>query len=192
MEKEQKEKLSMVEIAEMETQRVVSGVKNEIHLWLDGKFLRAYEWSAWLSFRLMHDFKVNKRRLKGRDEPVAYIGFPESSMSKWLPEGMVHQVVSENHLVLTVGDAVMQQLGDDSDAEYAAWHESIPLTETREREKNSSRSGENTAINHSSQITPASMTSIMQRILAFPIESKSPLESMAFLAEVKQQLAMLF
>ena len=61
-----------------------------------------------------------------------------------------------------------------------------------EREKNSSRSGENTAINHSSQITPASMTSIMQRILAFPIESKSPLESMAFLAEVKQQLAMLF
>jgi hypothetical protein len=32
---------------------------------------------------------VNKRQFKGIDEPVTYIGFPETSLQKWTPEGAV-------------------------------------------------------------------------------------------------------
>ena len=39
--------------------------------------------------------------------------------------------------------------------------------------------------------SPATLTAIMQRVLAFPVESKSPLECMVFLADVKQRLASL-
>ena len=35
------------------------------------------------------------------------------------------------------------------------------------------------------------LTSIMQRIIAYPIESKSPMESIAFLSEIKRQLSAL-
>ncbi len=48
----------------------------ELHLHQEGSFLRAYDWSAWLACRYLHDFKVNKRTFKGIDAPVAYIGFP--------------------------------------------------------------------------------------------------------------------
>ena len=42
------------------------------------------------------------------------------------------------------------------------------------------------------QETTLSMTGIMQKILAFPIERMSPLDCMNFMAEIKTQIAMLF
>ena len=49
------------EIAEQEKQRMASGIRNELHLYREGTFLRAYEWSAWLACRFLHDFKVHSR-----------------------------------------------------------------------------------------------------------------------------------
>jgi hypothetical protein len=39
------------------------------------------------------------------------------------------------------------------------------------------------------EVTPMRMTDVMHRIMSYPIEQRSPLETMAFLAEVKQQLS---
>ena len=74
------------ELIEHERQQVQAGHACDVHLHKEGTFLRAYDWSAWLCCRLFHDFKVNKRLFKGIDAPVAYIGFPETSLEKWLPE----------------------------------------------------------------------------------------------------------
>lgn len=88
------------EIAEQEKARLQAGVRNELHLWREGTFLRAYDWSAWLACRYLHEFKVNKRQFKGVDEPVVYIGFPEASLMKWMPDGVTQTVVDEKHLML--------------------------------------------------------------------------------------------
>jgi hypothetical protein len=72
------------EITEQENRRTTAD-RMELHLWKEGTFLRAYEWSAWLGCRYLHEFKVNKRVFKGIEEPVVYIGFPETSLRKWLP-----------------------------------------------------------------------------------------------------------
>ena len=61
------------DISENEHQRMSSGVHDELHLWREGTFLRAYEWSAWLACRYLHEFKVNRRAFKGVDSPVVYI-----------------------------------------------------------------------------------------------------------------------
>ena len=58
------------ELIEHERQLVQSGSVREVHLHKEGTFLRAYDWSAWLCCRYLHDFKVNKRSFKGIDEPV--------------------------------------------------------------------------------------------------------------------------
>ncbi len=76
------------EIIEQEILRLASGGRDVIHLHREGSFLRAYEWSAFLSCRYLHGFKVNKRVFKGIEQPVAYIGFPETSLDKWMPENV--------------------------------------------------------------------------------------------------------
>ena len=63
------------------------GERGVIHLHREGSFFRAYELSAYLSCRFLHEFKVNKRAFNGIEKPVAYIGFPETSLDKWMPEG---------------------------------------------------------------------------------------------------------
>lgn len=73
------------ELIEYERQLLQTGQLREIHLHKEGTFMRAYDWSAWLCCRYLHEFKVNKRAFKGIDQPVAYIGFPETSLAKWMP-----------------------------------------------------------------------------------------------------------
>lgn len=75
------------ELIEQERLQVQAGNLRDVHLHREDSFLRAYDWSAYLCCRLLHDFKVSKRAFKGIDEPVAYIGFPETSLPKWTPEG---------------------------------------------------------------------------------------------------------
>jgi len=95
--------------------------------------------------------------------------------------------IDEKHLVLQMPAEMLTDDADTMQRDYTEWHHAIPLTETKERKKR------DTAVNQSVAATanPTTLTAIMQQVLAFPIESKSPLESMAFLADIKQQLAAL-
>lgn len=179
------------ELIEQERQFVQTGKPHDVHLHKEGTFLRAYDWSAWLCCHYLHDFKVNKRQFKGIDEPVAYIGFPETSLQKWMPEGAEQRVEGEKHLVLTLPEAMVTDDFDVLTAAYAEWKNTIPLTESQSGLRK--RGGGKDVIDGDYNLAgqPATLTGIMQRILAFPIESRSPLECMTFLADVKRQLAAL-
>lgn len=177
------------ELIEQERQQVQTGNARDVHLHREGTFLRAYDWSAWLCCRYLHDFKVNKRAFKGIDEPVAYIGFPETSLTKWMPEGAEQRVEDEKHLVLTLSEVMLTDTPDAMQKAYDEWKESIPLTEAQPGLRK--RGGGKAAVVDDDETAdiPMTMTGIMQRILAYPIESRSPLESMTFLADVKRRLA---
>lgn len=175
------------EVVKEEAGRLSSGIRNELHLYQEGSFLRAYNWSAWLACRFLNEFKVNKRQFKDVDDAVAFIGFPEKSLDKWLPEGVEQTAVAEKHLVLHLPDVL---LGTDPDSlmnDYNTWMESIPLTASREPSKKNSSGVERTK----PSVGTETLTTIMQQILAWPVESRSPLESMNFLADVKVRLAAL-
>jgi hypothetical protein len=53
------------EIIAHEALLMQGGERSVIHLHREGSFYRAYEWSAYLSCRYLHDFKVNKRVFNG-------------------------------------------------------------------------------------------------------------------------------
>ncbi len=73
---------------------------------------------------------------------------------------------------------------------YAEWKETVQLTEANPGMRKVG--GKDTVLGCVlADGSPATLTTIMQRVLAWPIESKSPLESMAFLADVKHQIAAL-
>ena len=64
------------EILEFEADRTDREMQRAIHLFQEGSFYRAYEWSAWLMCRCLHEFKVTHRRMKGIEQSVTLIGFP--------------------------------------------------------------------------------------------------------------------
>ena len=151
------------EIIEQERQLVQAGRFRDVHLHREGAFLRAYDWSAWLCCRYLHDFRVNKRLFKGMEEAV--------------------------HLVLSLPELMVADAYEEMADAYAEWKDALPLTESNPGTRKKA-SCKDLAIQQAED-GPLTLTSIMQRILAFPIESKSPLESMVFLADIKQRLATL-
>ena len=109
------------ELIEKEKDLVEAGQVRDMHLHREGTFIRAYDWSAWLACKYLHDFKVNKRTFKGIDEPVAYIGFPETSLEKWIPEGAVQRLEDEKYLVITLPELMITDTYETMAAAYNEW-----------------------------------------------------------------------
>ena len=183
--------MSIKEIIETEARDMSAGHRDILHLHQEGSFFRAYEWSAFLACRYLHEFKVTKRVFKGIDQPVAFIGFPETSLNKWMPEGAEKTNVDEKHLSVRLPETFFT--GDnleDMDGAFKEWKDAAPLSLSQSKGEKKDKGQMDIGISNDTR-NGATLTSVMQRILAFPIESKSPLESMAFLADVKSQLAAL-
>jgi len=159
-------------------------MQRAIHLFQEGSFYRAYEWSAWLMCRCLHEFKVTHRHMKGIEQSVTLIGFPVTSLSKWATDGIERHDVSDKHLILMLPEDSLGDLGDAGKmAEaFAVWKSSQPIVEKAPKHAG-------TAI---SQPPVMSLSMIAQRIMSFPIEAKSPLECYQFLSDIKQQLAKLY
>lgn len=165
-----------------ERQRSDAESRRVIHLYLEGSFLRAYEWSAWLCCRYVNGFKATRRVVKGTDDSIVFIGFPVTSIYKYRAEGREICSIDDRNYDIILAENLVQQ--DLNDADFNNWKQSIQLSESKKKQQDATALS---AITSTAQ--PVSLTGIMQQILAFPIERKSPLECMVFMADVKQQLA---
>ncbi|MBQ0048439.1 MAG: hypothetical protein KBT33_13210 [Prevotellaceae bacterium] len=56
--------------------------RNVIHLYQEGTFYRAYNWSAWLCHRYINQFKVTHRHFNSIEKSVLFVGFPVTSIGK--------------------------------------------------------------------------------------------------------------
>lgn len=173
------------EILETVSQRVTGERSRMIHLFQEGTFLRAYEWSAWLCVRYIQDFKATKRMFKNEDASVVFVGFPVSSLTRYTPEGAEVTVTEDKGVAMLLSEGVFQGMTDVDRlrADFENWKESVPLTESSKRDAKIPIGGD-VSVSHSGRLTD-----IVYRILAYPIEQKSPLESMQFLAEIKRSIA---
>ena len=157
-----------------------------IHLFAEGNFWRAYEISAWLFTRVIHEFKVTKRLMKGIEDPVTFIGFPRTSLDKWLPKEAQMEKVDEKHIVISAPDGCVDADSvEELKGMFEIWKDNIEVSApSKQNAQNSS------PVHHTdSNVQDISITGVMREILAFPIESKTPMESMLFLAELKKKLS---
>ena len=111
------------EILEFEADRTDREMQRAIHLFQEGSFYRSYEWSAWLMCRCLHEFKVTHRRMKGIEQSVTLIGFPVTSLSKWVTQYIERHDVSDKHIILTLAEDTLADLGDarKMSVEFDAW-----------------------------------------------------------------------
>ncbi len=153
-----------------------------IHLIPEGTFYRAYEWSAWLCHRYVSQFKPTHRLLKNTEDSVVFVGFPMTSLERHTPEGATVAEQEDKTVAVILPETVfgekvtIEQLQTD----FANWKKSVPLVKTKEQgTKNQDKNVK----------SEASVEEVLKRILAYPIEQHSPMEAMAFLSEIKQQLS---
>lgn len=171
------------EAVEIEHQREST---EEIHLFKEGTFWRAYEMSAWLCVRCPHEFKATKRQMKEVEQPVVFIGFPASSFEKWVPADMVRQDVADKHVIVRVNT---ERLPSTDSAELAdmfeIWKDNVELSVAAKPKDKPKPLNED--------LKPAdsvhSLTDVMKQILAYPLESKSPVDNMLFLAKLRSLLS---
>ena len=61
---------------------------------------------------------------------MAYIGFPETSLDKWMPEGSELVEIEEKHMDVRLPDVMLSEDSlDVLDATYLAWKDAIPLND---------------------------------------------------------------
>ncbi len=180
---------SFKDVLEIESKRETKPDCMKAFLFREGNFFRAYEWSAWLFFKHVYEFKVTCNMVKSLGQTLVFIGFPQTSAGKYIASELKLTPVSDNMIEVAFPPS---KIGEEKTVEamreeFKAWKEAIPVSEKPAK----SKEGETNAFSVDKKAAPQTLTQIMQKILAYSIESKSPLDSMAFLAEVKQQLSSL-
>lgn len=151
--------------------RTESENSNKIHFYREGVFYKAYEQSAYLFVTHVKPFMVKKQFVKSVKREVVSIGFPTNSIHNYFESGTI--VEKENEAEVVIDNCM-------TTADFEKWRENIKMTLAKET----------SAKVESLSATPEADTenSIIQKIKIFPIESKTPLDCMLFLSELKKSL----
>lgn len=130
----------------------------------EGSFYKAYQESAWLACSLLHRFKAFRRFVRRAGCEVVYVGFPKSSLEKFV-SGRRYEMKD---------DTVLVYLNDDEPEffeDYASWLASIPIT----------------SLNNSTE-KQDSLRALCQKVLDYPLEESTPMACVVFLAELRKQI----
>jgi len=182
--------MTISEIVKIETDR--SEKARVVHLLKEGSFYHANDWSAWLMTRFpvgeAKNKPMNVTAKKLKDGYIhAFVGFPVTSLGKYVPDdGSVRfEHVSDVQidvelLEVDFGNATIEDLRREVDE----WKATLPLEDkSKKREARDAQ-----------ELAPQIMrvTEIMNRIVAYPLESKSPVEAWEFLRKMRQNILAIY
>jgi len=170
---------------------------SKIYLHKDGKFFRAYEWSAWLikMFVCTEEFQKERgdekiltanRYVTKKGEYVS-VGWPLESLSKYMPNfGDVDFNNIEDFAEFDI------EIGDSEDMTFEAlsekfmeWKQSLPEKVTKQAKSHTVVANIDTGNGR------AGMFQILSQVMSYPLESRTPSENAEFISSLKRQLAAL-
>ncbi|MCQ2300856.1 MAG: hypothetical protein MJZ81_12130 [Bacteroidales bacterium] len=173
------------EILEIEKKRDTAESQCVVNLFQEGTFYRAYEWSAWLCFRYIRQFKPTHRLIKDSEDSIVFVGFPVTSLQKYTPQDAEVSFNGDKSVIIRLPQSLLEESGgaETMAEEFANWKRSVPLTESSKKKLEEQRLYPDGA--------PMKLTDIVHGILSYPVEQRTPMECMMFLAELKQQVSKL-
>lgn len=152
--------------------RIESENSDKIHFYREGVFYKAYEQSAYLFVTHVKPFMVKKQFVKSVNREVVSIGFPTNSIHSYFESGTI--VEKENEAEVAIDNCM-------TTADFEKWRENIKMTLAKET------SAKVESLSATSEYADTEK-SIILKIKIFPIESKTPLDCMLFLSELKKSL----
>lgn len=169
---------------DIESRRNTADEHRVMHFCKEGNFYRAYEFSAWLAFRFAGNLNVTRRYSRTANGEIVMVGFPPGSLQKFTPEG-VTPVFSEDGQLMTMTIPAERFNEDETpermQEEFLNWKHSV---EASNKNSQGEAGGKPAAQNGKA----SSLTTIMHKVIMYPIEQKSPMECVFFLAELKKEL----
>lgn len=176
------------EAVEIEDTRDMPAEYNMMNLFVEGSFFRAYEWSAWLCYNHMSHFKILHRHFKGIDKSVIFLGFPRTSFKKWAKEGMELKQIDEKRYCVEIPVSSFNGSGyEEMKTQFDDWKNGIPLTVEPEK-KEMPVKADPVSSSGSGNMQRVSIMGVMQQIITYPIEEKSPVDCANFLTNIRRQL----
>lgn len=184
------------DILDIERQRTEPETWNVIHLFKEGGFYRAYEWSAWLIVVIAYNDEVRKqsqdrkplsithKKVRNSEDSFLFVGFPLKSLDKFIPNQTNFEAVTDTQIDVTIQlpDEICE-LGYDHLADtFGKWKQEQPIQEPKSKP-------EDHPSDHNQQKAPRTITGIMNQILAYPLEQRTPMENTIFISTLKQQLS---
>lgn len=141
-----------------------------IHLHKEGAFWKAYEYSAYIFVFAVMNCKPKKQVFREIDSEMVHIGFPLASLEKLKDK---FSFVSKEDTSCTI-----KPLSFTPTLSFEEWKKSIALYTPQRKEMSQLKN----------EILNGSNENIVNKILAFNIESKTPMECMMFLSDLKNML----
>lgn len=139
---------------------------NTIFLHREGLFYVAYEHSAWLFHNFVQKFKTKKTFVKSVGDEVVSLGFPASSLEKF--SGICRIVKDDNLVRMQLNECT----GSAKD-NFVTWKSKQGTDDSKVAESESAAANDD---------------NIYNMIRNFPVESKTPVDCMLFLIEIKKML----
>jgi len=122
-------KLSEILSVEHNRNDIASWLK--IHLFRDGRFLRASEVSAWHCVRLCGNEIAVSHRKSPQSEDGSYvtIGFPPESVDKFTPNGAVEEYKDDSHTILVLPTTTfpMEVTAELLQEDFLRWKKEQPI-----------------------------------------------------------------
>lgn len=147
----------------IETEQTNEGL---IYLYLEGSFWKAYEKSAFYFAQTIKEYKIKKRYVKAISTEIVSLGFPNSAIDA-IKKGQEVTESSEKRLVIKITKEFCE-------SDFSNWKSRI--------EFNSGLSSDREKILHREE------DEILRAIKEYTLETKTPMESMFFLSELKKRI----
>ena len=172
--------------------------QNKIILNKDGKWYHVYDWSAWLLKSVACTEEMQKERGDAKALTVSsyntktgdYViaGVPFDSVAKYIPEyeTMCEMEDGDLSISVTLPDSLSTLTPEEMQNSYNSWKEAQPIKENRKSVRQIV-SGDPKP----SALARSGVFGIIQEVLSYPVEQKTPTENIEFISQLKQRIVSL-
>lgn len=142
---------------------------NKVFLIKEGIFWRAYEVSAMLFINNIKKFSLLKRYIKKISNNIVFIGFPDSSL-----ESILKIVVEKGYKIETRSEKFIELSGFNEITNFGELKSEFVIKKDEKDLVLANCSVE--------------LTSIINKIINYPIATQTPVEAMNFVAEIQNEI----
>lgn len=207
----------IIDILETERKRPTAADFDVVHMYKTGQFYTAYDWSAWIisvisytdAVRMQtkdrHPLAVTRIKIATSEQTFCKVGFPFKSIEKFCPNRQGFDGVENDHITFRIP---LPQPQDGTEITFDRLREAVDKwTETfeikppkRTQEEMKQIKAQRKAAAVAAAATPATTTTyapaastnqgggLIQQILAYPLSDSTPMENIAFIQRLKQQI----
>ena len=208
----------IIDILTTERDRQTTDAFNVVHMYKTGQFYTAYDWSAWIisvisytdavrnQTKDRHPLTVTRIKMATSDTTFCKVGFPFKSIEKFCPLRQDFEGVENDHITFRIplpeptdnSEITFERLRDAVD-KWTESHEIKPPKRTKEEMEQikAERKAGNSENNISTQATIKDSSAktantqgggLIQQILAYQLADSTPMDNIAFIQRLKQQI----